>query len=109
MDPVRARRRSIAASAAAGVLLGIAGVAGPVLAHGSVPSDPPTVGSLLLGWTFAPLPTLGIAVAAGWWLWAVRQVDARHPANPVPRRRTVGVRGCAAGARVRAGLRHRAL
>ena len=24
-----------------------------------------------------------------WWLWAVRRVDAAHPANPVPRRRTV--------------------
>ena len=24
-----------------------------------------------------------------WWLWAVRRVDAAHPRNPVPRRRTV--------------------
>lgn len=70
------------------MLLGIAGAAGPVLAHGTVPPDPPTVASLLFGWTFAPLPTLGIVVAAGWWRWAVRRVDARHPANPVPRRRT---------------------
>src|SRR4029453_14359561 len=37
--------------------------------------------------TFEPLPTLGIAVAVGWWLWGVRRVDALHPANPVPRRR----------------------
>ena len=44
--------------------------------------------SLLLGWTFEPLPTLGIAVATAWWLWAVRRVDALHPANPVPRART---------------------
>ena len=61
----------------------------PVLAHGPVPTEPPTAGSLLLGWTFEPLPTLGLLVAVGWWLWAVRRVDAAHPANRVPRRRTV--------------------
>jgi cytochrome c oxidase assembly factor CtaG len=90
MHPVQVRRRSIAAVAAVlGGLLGIAAVAGPVLAHGPVPPEPPTVGSLLFGWTFAPLPTLAIAVAAGWWYSAVRRVNVRHPANPVPRRRTV--------------------
>ena len=73
--------------------VGLAAAAGPVLAHGSVPPEPPTVGSLLLGWTFAPLPTLGIAVGAGWWLWAVGRINARHPANPVPRRRTVAFMG----------------
>ena len=75
------------------MLLAIAGAAGPVLAHGAVPPDPPTVASLLLGWTFAPLPTLGIALAAGWWIWAVRRLDARHGANPVPRRRTAAFAG----------------
>jgi putative copper resistance protein D len=57
-------------------------------AHGPVPADPPTPATLLFGWTFEPLPTLGIAVAVAWWLWAIRRVDAAHPANPVPRRRT---------------------
>ena len=68
---------------------GLAAIAGPTMAHGSVPSEPPTLGSLLLGWTFPPLPTLAIGIAVGWWSWAVRRVDARHRANPVPRRRTV--------------------
>lgn len=74
-------------------MVGIAVAAGPVLAHGAVPPDPPTVASLLLGWTFAPLPALGIVLAAGWWLWAVRRVDGRHASNPVPRRRTAAFAG----------------
>ena len=65
----------------------------PAAAHGPVPLEPPTAGSLLLGWSFEPLPTLGIAVAVGWWLWAVRRVNTVHPANPVPRRRTVAFLG----------------
>lgn len=77
-----------ALSAAAGLLAGLAAGAGPVLAHGTTPPEPPTAASLLLGWTFEPLPTLAIAAAIAWWLWAVARVDARHPANPVPRRRT---------------------
>jgi cytochrome c oxidase assembly factor CtaG len=61
----------------------------PVAAHGPVPDDPPTVATLLLGWTFPPLPTLGILAAALWWRWAVGRVNAAHPANPVPRSRSV--------------------
>ena len=45
--------------------------------------------SLILDWTFEPLPTLALLASIGWWQWAVRRVDAAHPANPVPRRRTV--------------------
>ena len=77
-----------AIGALAGLFVGLV-AAVPVAAHGSVPADPPTAGPLLLGWTFEPLPTLGIAIAIGWWLWAIRRVDAAHPTNPVPRRRTV--------------------
>ena len=58
------------------------------MAHGSVPVDPPDPGSLLLGWTFSPLPTLAIGASAVWWLWAVSTVNGQHPRNPVPRRRT---------------------
>ena len=58
-------------------------------AHGPVPAEPPSAATLLLGWTFEPLPTLGIAVAAVWWWWAVRRVNAAHPTNPVPVRRSV--------------------
>ncbi len=77
----------LAASAAAG-LAAVAGAA-PVAAHGPAPAGPPDAASLLLGWTFEPLPTLGIVAALAWWSWAVRRVNATHPANPVPRRRTV--------------------
>ena len=59
------------------------------MAHGVAPDEAPTIPSLLLDWTFEPLPTLGIAAATGWWLWAVRRVDSLHPANPVPRSRTI--------------------
>jgi putative copper resistance protein D len=92
MPPMRSTRRQWhalgALSAAAGIVAGLAAAAGPVLAHGRTPPEPPTAASLLLGWTFEPLPTLAIAAAIGWWLWAVARVDARHPANPVPGRRT---------------------
>jgi putative membrane protein len=74
-------------SAAAG-LAAVAGAA-PVAAHGPAPASPPDAATLLLGWTFEPLPTLGIVAALAWWSWAVRRVNATHPANPVPRRRTV--------------------
>ena len=62
--------------------------AGPVAAHGDVPAEPPTIGTLLLGWTFEPIPTLGIVAALAWWFWAVGRVNAAHPANRVPRQRT---------------------
>ncbi len=79
------RRSAVALATVVGVGL----QANPVLAHGLVPAEAPTIGSLLLGWTFEPLPTLAIAVASGWWLWAVRRVDSLHVANPVPRSRTI--------------------
>jgi cytochrome c oxidase assembly factor CtaG len=70
-------------------LLAVSMLPGPVLAHGPVPAEAPTLVSLLLGWTFDPLPTLGIIVALGWWQWAVRRVNALHPTNPVPASRTI--------------------
>jgi cytochrome c oxidase assembly factor CtaG len=77
-----------------GAMVAIGGIgwlasARSVAAHGPVPNESPSLGTLLLGWTFEPLPTLGIAVAAGWWWWAVRRVNAAHPTNPVPVRRSV--------------------
>jgi Predicted membrane protein len=86
----RLLRRAVAAVAA---VAGSVALAGPAAAHGPVPTEAPTAASLLLGWTFEPLPTLGIAVAVGWWLWAVRRVDSLHPGNRVPRRRTVAFLG----------------
>ena len=80
--------RSLTALGVLAALGGWLATAAAVAAHGAVPADPPTPASLLLGWTFEPLPTLGIAIALGAWWWAVRRVDAAHPANPVPRRRS---------------------
>ena len=84
-------------------------LAAPALAHGPVPVEPPTAASLLLGWTFEPLPTLGLVAVTVWWLWAVRRVNAVHPANPVPRRRTVAFLAGIAGPRLRAPVRDRPL
>ncbi len=71
--------------------------AAPVAAHGPAPDVPPTPANLLLGWTFPPLPTLGIVAALAWWRWATGRVRAVHPTNPVPRRRTASfVAGMAA-------------
>src|SRR6187551_2283599 len=89
ISPMTGRQAIRATVAGLTGLLAAAVVAGPVLAHGPVPAEPPTATSLLLGWTWQPVPTLGITVAVVWWLWAVHRVDSAHPNNPVPRRRTV--------------------
>jgi cytochrome c oxidase assembly factor CtaG len=97
MPPMRAVRSfgqrlpAVAVRALAGLTGGLLwlALAKSVWAHGPVPDEPPSIGSLLLGWSFEPLPTLGIAIAVGWWWWAVRRVDTLHPANPVPRSRSV--------------------
>lgn len=84
----RLRRRAGVAGVAGGTLPALA-LAGPVLAHGPVPPDPPSLGGLLFGWSFEPailLPLAGVAIA---WIVAVRRVDAGHPANRVPRIRTI--------------------
>ena len=70
-------------------VVGWLAAAGSVAAHGPVPSEPPSATTLLLGWTFEPVPTLALAAAGLWWWWAVRRVNAAHPANPVPVRRSV--------------------
>ena len=79
-------RRAFAGAALVGLWLSLVPA---VAAHGPVPSEPPTVATLLFGWTFEPLPTLGIALTLGVWWWAVRRVDRAHPANPVPRWRSI--------------------
>ena len=84
------RQRLIRGTAAVGFgLVAVVAAAGPVLAHGPVPTEAPTAASLLLGWTWEPIPTLAIVGIVTWWLWAVRRVDRAHPTNRVPRRRTI--------------------
>jgi len=61
---------------------------GSVVAHGAVNVGPPDAASLALAWTWEPLPTVGLLVAAALWLVAVRRVNRAHPSNPVPRART---------------------
>ncbi len=67
----------------------LAGAASPALGHGFVPAEPPTIGSLLFGWSFDPAVILPLAILAIGWIVAVRRVDAAHPTNPVPRGRTI--------------------
>jgi putative copper resistance protein D len=88
---IRAHRRR-AARLVGGVLGTVtAGVwlVGSAAAHGIAPAEPPSVASILFGWTFPPLPTLGILAMTVWWIWAVRRVNTVHPTNRVPRQRSV--------------------
>jgi putative copper resistance protein D len=64
-------------------------VTSPVAAHGAVPAEPPSIANLALGWTFEPAVVLALLGAAVGWLRTVRSINRAHPANPVPRRRTV--------------------
>jgi putative copper resistance protein D len=56
----------------------------PVLAHGGGVPPPPDVAALLAGWTFYPQIAIPLLAAAVAYPWAVRRVNAAHPANPVP-------------------------
>ena len=84
-------RRTVVALGATWLMVGP--LTSPAMAHGVVPAEPPSVGGLLLGWSFEPavlLPLVGVAVA---WAWAVGRVNAAHPASPVPRRRSAAFLG----------------
>jgi len=96
-SPQARRRRPLVVAAAA---IGVAGSLGAaisapsaVLAHGPVPAEPPSAANLLLGWSFEPLIVLPLVAAAVGWVAATRRVNAAHPANPVPRIRTVAFLG----------------
>jgi putative copper resistance protein D len=43
---------------------------------------------LLFGWSAEPAVLLPLLASALGWIWVVRAIDRRHPANRVPRRRT---------------------
>src|SRR6478672_3517875 len=102
----RLHRPSAVAAGGAGAVAGAVGVASfavalvawlaapaAVLAHGPVPSEPPTVANILFGWSFEPLVLLPLVGSAAAWLTAVRRVNAAHPATPVPRSRTLAFLG----------------
>ncbi len=88
---VQTRPRTLIGLPASVVLLALA--AGPALAHGAAPAEPPTIANLALGWSFEPAVVLPLLVAGFGWLRLVRRIDRAHPANPVQRRRTVAFFG----------------
>jgi putative copper resistance protein D len=63
-----------------------------VLAHGAS-APQPTFPGVLLAWRFEPIVLGGVLLAGGGYLWAVRRVDQRHPANPPPLWRTLAFLG----------------
>jgi cytochrome c oxidase assembly factor CtaG len=81
-----ARLRTLAIPTAAALLMLAA--APSAWAHGTVDVGPPDAATLLFGWSFEPLITIPLFVAALAWISAVRRVNAAHPTNPVPRVRT---------------------
>jgi putative copper resistance protein D len=85
-----------ARTAALGLLLAAIALvpgAAAVLAHGTVDVGPPDAASLALGWSWDPLPTIPLLVAALVWVSAVRRVNRAHPANRVPPLRTAAFFG----------------
>ena len=84
--PAAARAGAVAVLLAA---LAIGPLARLALAHGTeVPPEPDAL-AFLLGWKGDPLIWLPVIVAAILWRSGVGRVNRAHPANPVPRRRTV--------------------
>ena len=59
------------------------------LAHGDEVPSPPDIAAFLFGWSFQPLVVISLLAAAVAYLWAVRRVNAAHPANRVPLDRPV--------------------
>ena len=89
MQPTLARRAitGLAACGTAIVCAGLAAavVAPPVAAHGSVPDAPPSIASIVLGWSFEPAVALPLLVAAIAWWRLTGSVNRVHPDHPVPR------------------------
>ncbi len=91
---LRLGRRAVAALLGAVAWLAPAtGLVAPAAAHGVAPGEPPSVVNLLLGWHVEPAIALPLLATAAAWAWAVRRVDAAHPANPVPRVRSAAFYG----------------
>jgi len=58
-------------------------------AHGDEVPPPPDLAGLLLGWSFHPQVLIPLLAAGLAYVWAVRRVNAAHPANPIPLDRPV--------------------
>ena len=82
-----------AAAAVVSVLTAFLAAPAIAAAHGTVPPDPPTVATLLLGWSIDPLITGGLLLAAAGWLLLVRRVARLHPGHPVPALRSAAFLG----------------
>jgi len=89
--PRRLVRRSAAPFAGALAWLPVASLLAvpAALGHGGEVPPPPDLAAFLLGWSFHPQVALPLLLAAAAYLWAVRRVNAAHPANPVPLDRPV--------------------
>ncbi len=72
----------------AAVALAVA-IAPVVLGHGGEVPGAPTAATFLTTWRFDPLVWLPAIAAVLVWRAGVLRVNRAHPANPVPRRRTV--------------------
>ncbi len=70
-------------------IVGSAALPAVVAAHGVAPAPPSDVLQLLAMWTFDPLVQVPLIASAVAYVSAVRIVNAAHPANRVPVRRTV--------------------
>jgi len=64
-----------------------------VAAHGQVPADPPSLATLVLGWSFQPLVAVPLLLVAIGWLALVRRVGRLHPDTPVAPIRTAAFLG----------------
>ncbi len=80
-------RPRLAATSAGLALVAVLVLPAVAAAHGIAPV-PPDLGMLLTGWSFDIEVWLPLLLAAWAYLTLVRSVNAAHPANPVPRRRT---------------------
>jgi putative copper resistance protein D len=72
---------------AAPAVLALLAAAPAAAAHGGSVPAAPDAAAFVLGWSFDLTIWLPLAAAAAAYLWAVRRIDAAHPANPVPRDR----------------------
>ena len=75
--------------AAAPMVLALLAGAPAAAAHGDAVPAAPDAAAFALGWSFDLTIWLPLVLAAAAYLWAVRRIDAAHPASPVPRDRPV--------------------